>query len=84
MFINFHDLMGIIGVSIIITAYFLLQIGKLYTENILFSILNIIGSTLILYSLYFNWNLASVVIECFWILISLIGVYKYFNKKNKG
>jgi hypothetical protein len=84
MFINFYDLMGIIGVSIIITAYFLLQIGKLYTENILFSILNIIGSTLILYSLYFNWNLASVVIECFWILISLIGVYKYFNKKNKG
>jgi hypothetical protein len=84
MFINFYDLMGIIGVLIIITAYFLLQIGKLYTENILFSILNIIGSTLILYSLYFNWNLASVVIECFWILISLIGVYKYFNKKNKG
>jgi len=80
---NFHDLIGLTGVSIIIVAYFLLQVHKLKSTDVRFSIFNIIGSSLILYSLSFDWNLSSVVIEVFWILISLIGVYKYINIKKK-
>lgn len=81
MIIYYYDIIGIIGVSIIVIAYFFLQIEKLTVDNIKFSILNIIGSALILYSLTYNWNLASVIIESFWIIISFIGVYKYFIKK---
>jgi hypothetical protein len=79
-----HDFIGLTGVSIIVTTYFLLQIHKLSSTDIKFSVLNIIGSLLILYSLLFNWNLPSVIIESFWILISLIGVYKYFKSKTKS
>jgi len=81
MIIYYYDIIGIIGVLIIIIAYFFLQIEKLSIDNINFSILNIIGSALILYSLSFNWNLSSVIIEGFWILISFIGVYKHLVKK---
>jgi hypothetical protein len=38
---------------------------------------------MILYSLFDNWNLASVMIESFWIIISFIGIYnslKYTTK----
>jgi len=73
------DIIGSIGVSFVIIAYFLLQIDKLNTKNILFSILNAIGSLMILYSLLDNWNLASVIIESFWIVISLIGIYNSFK-----
>ena len=79
--IYYYDIIGIIGVSIIIISYFLLQINQLSIDNIKFSILNIIGSVLILYSLSYNWNLSSVIIESFWIIISFIGVYKYLVKR---
>jgi len=81
MIIYYYDIIGIVGVLIIIISYFLLQIGKLTIDNIIFSILNIIGSLLILFSLNYNWNLSSVIIESFWIMISCIGVYKYYKKK---
>ncbi len=81
---NFHDFVGLVGVSIIIVTYLLLQTHKLNFADVRFSLLNIIGSILILYSLSFDWNLSSVVIESFWILISLIGVYRYINSKKKN
>ena len=81
MIFYYYDIIGMIGVALIVIAYFLLQIGKLSIENVKFSILNIIGSSMILYSLSYNWNLSSVIIESFWILISFIGVYKYLIKK---
>jgi len=78
--IESYDIVGTIGVSIIIVAYFLLQIQKLSTTHVSFSIMNIIGSLMILYSLSFNWNFSSVMIEVFWILVSCIGIYNYFVK----
>jgi len=77
------DIIGSIGVFFVVTAYFLLQINKLNTKNISFSILNAIGSLMILYSLFDNWNLASVMIESFWILISFIGIYNSFKHTTK-
>jgi len=79
----FHDAVGLTGVSIIVTAYFLLQIQKIDINDIKFSISNITGSVLILYSLSHDWNLPSVIIESFWIIISLIGVYRYKKSKKK-
>lgn len=82
MIIHYYDIIGIFGVLIIILSYLLLQLGRLTINNIKFSILNIIGSVLILYSLLFNWNLPSVVIESFWIIISFIGIYRSLKTKS--
>jgi hypothetical protein len=75
------DIVGTIGVLIIIITYLLLQLEKINSTDLLYSILNIIGSLLIVYSLLFNWNFSSFLIEFFWILISLYGVFKYFRNK---
>lgn len=76
------DLVGSIGVVIIVATYFLLQVERIDSKSFLFSVLNVIGSVMILYSLMYNWNLASVLIEAFWIIISLFGIYKHYSRKN--
>ena len=81
---NFN-IIGIIGVVLVLLAYLLLQIDRLQQDSVLFSLLNLVGSFLILISLYFTWNLASGVIEAAWFLISLFGLVKafYFLSKKR-
>lgn len=38
--------------------------------------LNFFGAWLILFSLFFHWNTACVIIEVAWILISVFGLYQ--------
>lgn len=78
------DLVGIAGVAIVVATYFLLQSEKIDSKGFLYSFLNAFGSMLIMYSLLYNWNLASFVIEIFWILISLYGLKKWYINKKKN
>ena len=74
--INIFSVIGIIGVSLLIISYFLLQINKISSNSLSFSLINFIGSFLITISLLDEWNLPSFIIEVFWMLISLFGIIK--------
>lgn len=76
-----HNVIGIIGVVMVLSAYFLLQLGRLRQEALSFSMVNLVGSACILVSLYYTPNIPSVVIEIAWLLISLIGVIKVGAKR---
>jgi len=76
--IVFHDIVGTFGVVLILLCYFLIQVGKLTAENLSYSVINMVGASLILFSLYFEFNFASVLIEGFWVIISLIGISRYY------
>lgn len=78
------DIIGIIGVAIVVVTYFLLQSEKIDSKSFLYSFLNAFGSLLIMYSLLYNWNLASFIIEIFWILISLYGLKKWYRNKRQN
>ncbi len=65
---------GFVGVAIIVTAYFTNQQGWLSSEDWRFPAANLLGSLLILTSLWTNWNAPSVVIEVIWSAISLFGL----------
>ena len=75
------DLIGLIGVIITLVAYLLLQISLLKIEDIAYSAFNALGSVLILYSLFFHWNLSCFVIESFWLGISLFGTVRVLWKR---
>ena len=75
-----YDLVGTLGVAIIIVTYVLLQIEKIRSEQITYSILNAAGASLILVSLYFDFNFPSFIVEFFWLLISLFGIGKYLMR----
>jgi hypothetical protein len=76
-----YDLIGLIGVTVIILTYVLLQAERLRSDNLIYSLLNALGASLILLSLYFSFNFSAFVVEFFWLLISLFGIGKYFLKK---
>jgi len=64
-------------------VYFLLQIDKIDPKGLTFNLVNLIGSFFLLLSLLVHFNLASFVIEFFWIVASAIGIYQYFKRKTK-
>ena len=70
------DLVGFIGVLLIITAYLLLQLDKLPSSSPTYSLLNVVGALLIIVSLIFKFNLSAFIVEAFWLLISLFGLTK--------
>lgn len=67
---------GMIGVAILVGAYFLNQRGVLPSEDRRFPAANLAGSLLIMLSLWTAWNLPSAVIEVVWAAISLYGVLR--------
>jgi hypothetical protein len=71
------DIIGIAGFIQLISAYFLLQADKVKQHDRLYLFLNISASTCILVSLIGAWNLPSFLIQCFWIAISLYGLWKH-------
>tara|TARA_Y100001934_G_C11746277_1_gene492630 strand:+ start:97 stop:363 length:267 start_codon:yes stop_codon:yes gene_type:complete len=79
-----HDFLGSSGAALIVITYFLLQTNKLNPKTITYSLLNLIGASLILVSLYFNFNLSAVVIEIFWVAISLLGLFVAINNHQKN
>jgi hypothetical protein len=74
--------LGIIGVTLIIVTFYLIQSGKITSSNMVYPVGNLIGAVLHLISLYRFYNLASVIIELFWIAISLYGIAKIKMAKN--
>lgn len=73
---------GVIGVILILIAYFGVQTGKLKPTDMAFPLLNFTGALLHLISLYMFWNLASFIIEVFWIIISIYGMVKNYQLKS--
>lgn len=77
-----YDVVGTIGVAFIIIAYAAVQAGKLATTKLIYSLMNLVGACLILWSLWYNFNMASVIIEGFWILISIWGIVNWVKARS--
>ena len=77
----YYDVIGSIGVAFVVGSYFLVQIGRLSTDQGRYSIMNGLGALLILFSLYFEFNMSAFLIEAFWVLISVIGLVRYYRRK---
>lgn len=75
------DSIGILGMLMVVMAYLLLQLERLDPKGLLYNILNLAGAILLLISLCFHFNLASFIIELFWISASLVGLWKYRRRK---
>lgn len=82
--VTLTDMVGIVGVALVVGTYFTLQIGRLSADSVLYSGLNALGAVLILISLLRTFNLASFVIEVFWLAISLIGLGRWAWRHWRG
>ena len=76
------DLIGLTGVALLIVTYALLQLDKIDPKGFWYSFNNLLVAILVTVSLIYTPNLASIVIEVFWFLISLYGVFMFFKRKD--
>ena len=75
------DAIGMTGTLLVVAAYYLLQLEKLRPRGLTYNLMNLIGAILLLISLSYTFNLASVVIEIFWIGAALIGLWKLYQSR---
>ena len=71
---SWFDLVGNIGVLLMVVAYLLLQLEKLSSSAVSYLLLNAVGAVLVIVSLMFRFNLSAFFMEAFWLLISLYGL----------
>ncbi len=83
-FVYYSDFIGMVGVVLTLVAYYLLNVNKFASTDLMYLFMNFIGSSLVLVSLMVNWNLSSVVIEGAWALISLLGLYRVLRARKKS
>ena len=80
---EWYNLLGSLGVVLIVGTYLLLQIGRLASEGLAFSLLNGAGALFVLVSLVFEFNFAAFVLELFWLVISVIGLWRACRARRK-
>jgi hypothetical protein len=78
---TFFDLVGLIGVGLVLLAYFLLQTRMVTADDLRYPVINLVGAILILVSLTKTFNLASFVIEIAWIGISIYGIARIMRAR---
>jgi len=59
------DLVGNTGVVMLIITYLMLQVNKIRSDGLAYSLLNAVGASLIILSLLVNFNLSAFVMEVF-------------------
>ena len=77
------DLIGLIGVALLIITYALLQFDRIDPKGFWYSFNNMIVAILVTVSLIYSFNLASMVIEVFWFSLSVYGIVMYFKRKKE-
>ena len=79
-----HNLVGNIGVVLIVGTYFMVQIGRMSAVRLPYITLNGLGALLILYSLWFDFNLSAFLVEVIWLLISVLGVGRVLLQRRRN
>ena len=81
---GWHDIVGTAGVVLIVSAFLLIQLKKLTSDHLSYSILNGTGAALVLVSLSVDFNLAAAIIEVFWLAISVLGIGLWVRRRQLG
>ncbi|WP_333599107.1 CBU_0592 family membrane protein [Flavobacterium sp.] len=75
-----NDMIGTVGVGLILIAYFLNIFSLIKKDGILFYVLNIFGGGIACFSSYLIKFWPFVVLEGTWALISLVALVKSIKK----
>lgn len=71
-----NDLLGWIGVTLILTGYGLLTLDVLTSHSVLYGLINLLGALGLIVSSYAKKDLQPVALNLVWLLIAIIGITK--------
>ncbi len=78
---HWPDAIGLLGVVLILLAYYLLQSGRMRGNALPFQLLNAIGAIFLLVSLLYAFNLSAFLMELAWLLVSIYGIARGRRRK---
>ena len=76
-----YDAIGVAGFGLYVLNYSLLTFHKLRSEQISYFAINWLAASMVLVGLINAFNLASALIQIFWIVISSVGMVIRLRKK---
>jgi hypothetical protein len=80
---NYNDIIGTIGVGLILIAYFLNIFAFIEKEGKLYFIMNIVGACVACYaSLLINY-VPFIILEGTWAIVSIFGLITILNQSRK-
>ena len=80
MNISLSDMIGSIGVFILLLAFILNLLNKISRDNIFYIVMNTIGAALACYASYLIYYIPFIILEGVWTLVSLIALFNYYRK----
>lgn len=84
MMLPWFEWAGLLGVLLVLLAFFLLQARKLHGNGPAYQLMNAVGAIGIMLSLIFgSFNLSAFVLEVAWLLISLYGILFGWRERRK-
>jgi len=79
---NYNDIVGTIGVGLILLAYFFNTFSLIPKEGKLFFSMNIIGAGLACYASFLINYVPFIILEGVWCIVSIAGFVKLLYKTN--
>ncbi len=79
---NEVDLVGFIGVSLILIAYFMNLNDKLHSNDLIYILMNLIGAMLACFASILMEYYPFVLLEGTWTVVSFVALIKYLRNKN--
>ncbi len=81
---NTFEVAGVVGFGLYVTNYTLLTFHRLHSHDALYFGINLVAATLVLASLTTSFNLASAMIQAFWVVISITAIILRLYRKSKA
>ena len=73
---HWFDWAGLVGVLLVLLAYFLLQAGRVHGNALPYQLMNALGALGVLVSLLYAFNLSAFVMEFLWLCVSIYGIVR--------
>lgn len=77
------DGLGMIGVVSILLAYWLLQRDSFKPDLLYYYVMNLVGASLVVFSLIFHWNTPAFMVQGSFVLISIWAIIKTLRQRAK-
>jgi hypothetical protein len=78
------DIIGFIGVTILLIAYFLNLNNKIEKDSLVYLQMNFIGAGLACLASVLMKYLPFIILEGCWTVVSAFGIFKYFKQNNSN
>lgn len=81
--LSVSETIGLGGALLYSVSYMLSAYDRLPSQSPLYYLTKLVAAAMVLISLSQNFNLASAVIQVFFITVSLIGIYRHMDRKQR-